>query len=108
VSDEAEINKAIGRLEAMAESGRSQRVDLFKQTDEIKEMVAKNSQNMASFIAATEAMLAAHNKDIETLKEDSVAFKKFRNRVHLAIAGTFGSGGVGGYILSKLGMSGGS
>ena len=108
MSDEAEMNKAIGRLEAMAESGRSQRTELFKQTGEIKEMVSKNSQNMATFITTTEAMLAAHNADIEGLKEDSASLKKFQNRVHLAIAGTFGSGGIGGYLLSKLGMNGGS
>ena len=98
-----QVSQAIGKLQADAEAAQRQRSDLFFRTTEIKEDIAEIKQLLTGHITHVNDTLTHHAKKLESNNENISTLNQFKTRVYILLAGVGGTGGVGGWLASKLG-----
>tara|TARA_R110002126_G_scaffold35733_1_gene109580 strand:- start:120 stop:434 length:315 start_codon:yes stop_codon:yes gene_type:complete len=102
--DEAKIWERLGELTSEAKVSQTQRAELFSQVGDIKSDISEINVNLKEYTSTVAAMLDKHDGKIETFDTDISGLKKTRQRMYVAIAGLFGSGGISGAIMAKLGL----
>jgi len=99
-----DISLAIGELRSESKAGNVQRTELFKQVGDIKDDISDVKQLLLTHNTRVTSMLEANTQKIDVVERDVTTLKVFRTNVWLLLAGITGTGGVTGYLLTKLGL----
>lgn len=102
-----QVSEAIGRLTADAAAAQRQRAELFKKADETKDTLGEIKTILSTHSVKNAELLEKHDGQIGAVAGDVASLKKTRQRIYIAVAGMGGSGGIVGYVLSRLGIPGG-
>ena len=93
-----EFSQIVGELKATSDASQRQRAEIFRKLDKLTEALAEHAKLSAENTVAIKKMLEVQGSRIDTHGDDIAALQRFRNRVHLFLAGTFGSGGALGWL----------
>lgn len=73
----ADLERAIGRLEASDESSQRQRAELFKQVGELREDMHKGFQKIHELLAPLPLHIKSHCDDLDALSERAKVFQSW-------------------------------
>ncbi len=105
----SEVGVAIGRLQAEAEAGKQQRLELFQQNEKLRAEVGELKTQIAQGFTKLDEATTGNTKRFEKQCREIESLKVSRNRARIAIASIGGaSGSLGGIvaaILHKIGLN---
>lgn len=99
------IASKLGKVEEGLEHANAQRNTIALKFDSLQSEVNEIKEGFSSYTSKNDEILKAL-KEIQVKQDEEISsLKSFKNRLYVIAASLFGSGSIGGYILSKFGFN---